>query len=327
MPTATNHLVATEALGEAAAPRTADFGGGTPLISICIPAFNAERYLQETLNSVRLQSFEDWELIVTEDGSEDRTRQIVQKFSGSVTQAVRYQRHDVNKGLPATRNTGISAARGQWIALLDSDDLWSSNHLAMAVEAMRGSRADIIHGGSILFESDSGERIGVRAPSRQNINAFPTSLFCGDYVIQPSSVLIRRDLWDRVGGFDPSFRYVEDREMWLRCARSKAVFAYTGTETCFYRKHGGALTRHAAAMAVASAEVYEKNSDWDELPISLRRRSAAEAWRSAGRIVMRKDPQSARRFFARALRHQLVAPTTFAYLLAAAAFSLGRKET
>jgi glycosyltransferase involved in cell wall biosynthesis len=298
-----------------------------PLISVSIPAFNADRFLQETLNSVRLQTFTDWELIVTEDGSEDRTREIVEKFAASVPQKVLYQRHEVNKGLPATRNTGFAAARGEWIALLDSDDLWSSDHLDEAAKAMRGSLADIIHGGSILFESESGEKIGVRAPTRANIEGFPRSLFCGDYVIQPSSALIRRTLWDRVGGFDPSFRYVEDREMWLRCARSKAVFAYTGVNTCFYRKHGAALTRHAAAMAVASAEVYEKNCDWDELPRSLRSRSAADAWRSAGRIVMRQDPLSARRFFARALRHRLIAPTTFAYLLAATACSVGRKET
>lgn len=298
-----------------------------PFISICVPAYKAEKYLQETLNSVRLQSFADWELIVTEDGSEDRTREIVQKFAHSVRQPVLYHRHEVNKGLPATRNTGIAAASGEWVALLDSDDLWSSNHLEEAVKAINRIPADIIHGGSILFDSDSGERIGLRAPSRDIVAGFPLSLFRGDYVIQPSSVVIRRSLWERVGGFDPSFRYVEDREMWLRCARAKGVFAYTGVDTCFYRKHGGALTRHAAAMAVASAEVYEKNSDWDELPRSLRRRSAADAWISAGRIVMRKDPLSARRFFARALRHQIMAPTTFAYLLAAAAFSFGRKET
>ena len=163
-----------------------------PLISVCVPAFKAEQFIHETLNSIRLQSFGDWELIVTEDGSDDRTRHIVSKFAATVTQDVRYQRHDMNKGLPATRNTGISAARGEWIALLDSDDLWSSDHLEEAVKLVRGGRADIIHGGSILFESESGERIGVRAPSSEIIRAFPRSLFCGDYIIQPSSVVIRR---------------------------------------------------------------------------------------------------------------------------------------
>ena len=94
-----------------------------PLISICIPAFKAERYLAETLESVRGQSFKDWELIVTEDGSRDGTEAIVGGFAGTVPQPVTYQRHDLNRGLPATRNTGIASARGTWIALLDSDDL------------------------------------------------------------------------------------------------------------------------------------------------------------------------------------------------------------
>ena len=187
-------------------------------------------------------------------------------------------------------------------------------------------RAEIVHAGSILFESETGERIGVRAPSPESVATFPRSLFCGDYVIQPSSVLMKRSLWERVGGFDPAFRYVEDREMWLRCARAGASFAYTGRQTCLYRRHGEALTRHAAAMAVASAEVFERNSDWEALPRSLRSRSAAEAWRSAGRIVLRQDPRSARRFFANALRHQRIAPSTVAYLLAAAAFSVGRRQ-
>ena len=297
-----------------------------PLISVCIPAFQAERFLYQTLNSVRLQGFESWEVIVTEDGSEDQTCAIVRRFADSVPQRVVYQRHEHNRGLPATRNTGISFARGEWIALLDSDDLWSSDHLDEAARVIRSGRADLIHGGSILFDSDSGERLGVRAPTPEVVAGHPRSLFCGEYVIQPSSVVMKKSLWEKVGGFDPRFRYVEDREMWIRCARSRAIFEYTGSNTCFYRRHAAALTRHSAAMAVANAEVFEKNADWDELPRSLRRRRTAEAWRSAGRIVMRQDPSTAQRYFARALRHQIAAPTTLVYLLTATAFALGKKE-
>ena len=75
-----------------------------PLISICIPAFRAERFLAETLASVRAQTFTDWELIVTEDGSRDRTEEIVRAFAASVAQPVRYTRHDPNRGLPAIGN-------------------------------------------------------------------------------------------------------------------------------------------------------------------------------------------------------------------------------
>ncbi len=295
-----------------------------PLISICIPAYNAERYLPATLESVRAQRFSDWELIVTEDGSQDSTEEIVREFARTVSQPVRYDRHAQNLGLPATRNTGIASARGEWIALLDSDDVWTAGHLESVAELMHQTSAEFIHAGSVLFDSDTGRELSVRAPTPQMIADFPTSLFDGTYTIQPSSVVMRRCLWEDVGGFDPTFRYVEDREMWIRCARSGARFAYTGFNTCLYRKHANALSRHGVAMALASARVYEKNIDWDAVPSQQRRLHAAAAWKAAGRIALRDDPASARGFFTRALRHRALAPTTFGYWLAAVVLNYTR---
>ncbi|HWL14529.1 MAG TPA: glycosyltransferase family 2 protein, partial [Opitutus sp.] len=164
----------------------------------------------------------------------------------------------------------------------------------------------------------------VRAPSPQQIADFPRSLFNGAYLIQPSSVVMRRQLWTDVGGFDPTFRYVEDREMWIRCARSGARFAYTGLNTCLYRKHAAAMSRHGVAMALASARVFEKNIDWEAVPSRLRRSQAADAWVAAGRMALREDPRSARGFFGRALRHRALAPSTYGYWLAAAVLNCTR---
>ncbi len=289
----------------------------SPLISICIPAYNADRYLTAALESVRAQRFKDWELIVTEDGSRDETETIVTEFARTVSQPVRYNRHSQNLGLPATRNTGIEAAGGEWIALLDADDLWTAGHLEAAAVLLPQTDAELIHSGSVLFDSESGREIEVRAPSPEVVAEFPRSLFNGAYVIQPSSVILRRGLWSDVGGFDPTFRYVEDREMWIRCARTGAHFVYTGLNTCLYRKHPKALSRHGVAMALASARVFEKNIDWEAVPRRLRLNHAADAWMAAGRIALRDDPESARGFFGRSLRHRAFAPTTFGYWLAA----------
>ena len=262
-----------------------------PLVSICIPAYNAERFLPATLATVRGQQFNDWELLVTEDGSNDRTADIVQKFSATVPQRVDYIRHCKNQGLPTTRNTGIDAACAEWIALLDSDDLWESNHLSELVEiAESGSPAELIHSGSLLFDTDSNRDLGIRAPTREMIAGFPLSLFEGGYIIQPSSVMLKKALWKRVGGFNPGFRYLEDREMWLRCARAGAVFTYSGRVTCRYRKHSAALSNHAAEMAEASAAVFEQHLDWKIVPNALRRRLCAETWASAGRLRQKRDP-------------------------------------
>src|SRR5688572_25567911 len=169
-----------------------------PLISICIPAYNAERFLVAALDSVRAQRFTDWELIVTEDGSRDSAEEIVRNFARTVTQSVRYDRHEHNLGLPATRNTGIAAARGEWIALLDADDVWTAGHLESIAALIPGTSAELIHAGSVLFDSETGREIEVRAPTPEMRAEFPRSLFDGDYCIQPSSVVLRRCLWEAV---------------------------------------------------------------------------------------------------------------------------------
>ncbi len=273
----------------------------SPLISICIPAYKAERYLALTLASIAAQTYPHWELIVVEDGSQDGTAEIVTTFAATVRQSVRFLRHEENRGLPATRNTGIEAALGNWVALLDSDDLWTPQHLESLVRKTQSPReADLIHSGSILFESDTGKFLEVRAPSDEMVETFPHSLFVGSYIIQPASVLLRKKLWEKVGGFDPVFRYVEDRDMWLRCARADARFLYTGESTCLYRKHTAALSTHAPEMAEAAAAVFDKHLDWEAIPLELRRRLDAETWAAAGKLRQRRQPRLARKNFQRA---------------------------
>jgi glycosyltransferase involved in cell wall biosynthesis len=270
----------------------------SPLISICIPAYQADRYLAATLASVGNQTYPNWELIVVEDGSHDRAEEIVTAFAATVGQSVRFLRHEKNRGLPATRNTAIEAALGNWVALLDSDDLWKPEHLESLVRHLnRDPAADLVHAGSILFQNETDKVLEVRAPSPEMIANFPHSLFVGHYIIQPASVLLRREIWEKVGGFDPAFRYVEDRDMWLRCARAGARFAYTGADTCLYRKHTAALSTHAPEMAEAAAAVFDKHLDWEAIPHDLRRRLAAETWAAAGKLRQRKQPGLARRNF------------------------------
>jgi glycosyltransferase involved in cell wall biosynthesis len=277
----------------------------SPLISICIPAYQADRYLATTLASVGDQTYPHWEVIVVEDGSNDRTGEIVTNFAATVSQSVRFFRHEENRGLPATRNTGIEAALGNWVALLDSDDLWKPEHLESLVQQInRDPAADLVHAGSILFQSETDQILETRAPSPEMIANFPHSLFVGHYIIQPASVLLRRELWKKAGGFDPAFRYVEDRDMWLRCARVGARFVYTGEETCLYRKHVAALSTHAPEMAEAAAAVFDKHLDWEAIPRDLRRRLAAETWAAAGKLRQRKQPRLARRNFQRACETQ-----------------------
>ncbi len=279
-----------------------DIGGlpDIPAISICIPAYKAERFLVETLRSIRAQTWIDWELIVVEDGSHDGTERMVAEFAAGGAQPVHFIRHEKNRGLTVTRNTGITAAKAPWIAILDSDDLWTPDHLTTCFHRIAAGGVDLVHGGSVLFDSDSGADLERRAPDARAVAEFPCSLFENRYVVQPSSVLLSKALWQQVGGFNPGFQHVEDREMWMRCARAGGRFAYTHRETCRYRKHGGAMSAHSAAMAEAAARVLDQHLDWDKIPLSLRRRLAAEAWAAAGSLHWRHEPRIACSHFRRA---------------------------
>ena len=272
-----------------------------PSVSICIPAFRAKAYIATALESIRSQVFTDWELIVTEDGSDDGTKQFVRTFKTEVPQPVYWQRNERNRGLPATRNSGIAAARGEYIALLDADDYWTSEHVDTLRSTLIETAADIAHSGSVLFNSESGQILEIRAPTSDAMRNFPRSLYDGAYVIQPSSVMVRRELLNRVDGFNQSFRYVEDREMWLRCARAGAKFSFSGKNTCFYRKHRAALSTHAAEMAVASARVFQTHVNWLEIPDSVRIGRTTSAWIAAARIVQRAEPKRARALLRRAI--------------------------
>lgn len=297
-------------------------GEATPApLSVCIPAYNSERYLTETLESIRAQTYTHWELIVVEDGTHDQTEQIVARFAQQGPQPVTFRRNPVNLGLPATRNAAISLARGKWIVLMDHDDLWTPDHLTSLLAcAQEHPTANLLHGGSVLFDSDSERELEVRAPSPAQVHDFPLSLFLGGYCIQPSSVMFRKSLWTLVGGFDPAFRYSDDREMWMRCAQAGATFAFTGRNTCLYRKHANALSTHAAPMALACALIFDKAADWKSIPLHLRRQHAAEGWVSAGRLVLRRDPHRAGDYFAKARRYRLT-PRILAYSVVA--FGLG----
>jgi GT2 family glycosyltransferase len=293
-----------------------------PLVSICIPAYKAGPFIGETLASLRAQTFTDWEAIIVEDGSQDATEDIVRAFAATVPQPVRFHRHTVNQGLPATRNTAIGFARGQWIALIDSDDLWTPDHLTHAVARARETGADLVHTGVIMFDSDTGRDLEHRVPSATALAEYPLSLFRGDYPIQPSSTLILRETLVKAGGFDPKCKYVEDRELWLRLVRGGARVSYADTLTCRYRQHAGAMTRNAPAMAVGVAEVFERNADWADIPAALRRERAASAWLDAGRLVLRADPRLAGTHIARARRHRPLSPRILAYSAAAALLGL-----
>lgn len=275
----------------------------TPTVSICIPAFKAERFLRETLASVRAQTFTDWELILTEDGSRDGTEAIVAAFAASVPQAVHYTRHESNRGLPATRNTGLATARGAWLALLDADDLWLPDHLARCLAAAPAAGPALIFGGSSVFDSDSDAELLRREPPADRWHDLTAALHDGRLVIQPAAAMFNRAAFTAVGEFDPGFPICNDFDYWMRSARAGVALVYNGAITLRYRKHPGAMSNKSAALIAESARVYLANArGFPNRPPALARRAARRRFLDAARILRPSAPLAALRLCAAAAR-------------------------
>ena len=250
-------------------------------ISIIIPAYKAEVYIKEALESIAKQTYKQWEVIVVEDASKDQTESIVKDFSASVPQnQVKFIRHEVNKGLGATRNTAIRQAEGEYIAFLDHDDAWQSNHLELLLYFLEQKKADVIYSASALFRVNIEDVYGYIKPSKDELDNFPISLCKRNFVV-PSATLVSKSSLIDVGlmSEDRTIHGCEDMECWLKLALSGYNFAYTKQATCYYRKHPEAMTAqlngvNRQKLRVLSQYAYSKSILSIEARLSAARLSA-----------------------------------------------------
>ncbi|MGD2174237.1 MAG: glycosyltransferase family 2 protein [Candidatus Brocadiaceae bacterium] len=212
----------------------------SPRVSVVIPAYNAEDYLQEALESVFAQTFTDYEVIVVDDASTDGTPEMLRGYEESGR--IRVLTHQRNRGLSASRNSGIRAARGEFVTFLDADDVWRPERLAYHMAVMERNP-------EIMFLSNSGwwfkEGEELRFPPLpENPELTEVSweaLALGASPFSASNALVRREVLDEVGLFDERLRAAEDRDMWLRIARRFGTVRASGY-VHGYRRHAGSMT-------------------------------------------------------------------------------------
>jgi glycosyltransferase involved in cell wall biosynthesis len=198
-----------------------------PLISVIIPSWNAAGFLPEAVESIRAQKYAPLEIIVVDDGSTDRTAELIRSWSD-----VRYLWQE-NQGPSAARNTGIDTARGELLAFLDADDLWTSDHLGRLLPPLvANASAQFAWGASRVLncciESNGHFRWEVLHDSQ------PQFLI--------GSGLYRRTAFNAVGRFDPALRFAEDVD-WIATARQLGVAHVQIPElVLIYRRHEGGMT-------------------------------------------------------------------------------------
>jgi glycosyltransferase involved in cell wall biosynthesis len=227
-----------------------------PRVSIIIPCYNYGRFLPETLDSLRQQSFRDWECLVVDDGSEDATREIVHRIN-VLDDRIRYI-WQVNKGQPVARNTGLEHASGEYIQFLDADDLLAPGKLKAQVHYLdHHLEADIVYGKVRYFETGMrdelfldrwGDRMTEWMPMISGQGRPILLALTEKNIFELGCALFRRK--KELGNFDPSLQGVEDYAYCFQAAAAGLSFHYLGepgTEI-FMRHHPASFSKNRATM-------------------------------------------------------------------------------
>lgn len=257
-----------------------------PAISIVIPAYNAERTIVETLESVQKQTFLDFEIIVINDGSTDQTLEAIKTVEDPRICVFSYS----NGGLPVARNRGISQANGEFIAFLDADDLWTADKLELQLAALQQNpNAGVAYSWTCNMD-ENGENFHAGHHTTFEGDVY-RDLLVDDFLANGSNVLVRRTAIDSVGEFDPTLAASEDWDYWLRLA-AKWHFVVVPKEQIFYRQSRSSMTAKVEVMLKDSLLVLERafQSAPPELRI-LKNQGFAGIYFYCAEIYLRRNSQ------------------------------------
>jgi glycosyltransferase involved in cell wall biosynthesis len=246
-----------------------------PIVSVILPAYNAEKYIGDAITSVCNQTYNRWELIIVDDGSVDGTSKIASDFCHRDPRIRLVSRE--NGKLPKARNTGIAAAAGDFVAFLDADDSWHPSKLEKQIRAHRETGAEIIFSDANHISDEStmsptdlfgvysgfftGEQMFRRLYERNSIPVSSVLLT----LKQKGSPLRFLETKEVAGG-------AEDYELWLRLSSQGATFFGSSEKLVNYRSHAGQMSRHRIPMIMSAIAVHQRHQ-------KVARRMGINVWR------------------------------------------------
>jgi len=242
-----------------------------PLVSVIIPAYNAEAFIRQTLESVLSQTYKNIEVLVVDDGSKDRTPEIVQSFAQK-DERVRLLQQS-NAGVAAARNLAIANSTGEFIAPIDADDIWYPQNIEKQVQCMLRAEPSVglVYAWSAYID-EQGLLTGGHKISREEGEVY-IPLVRGNFIGNTSAALIRRTCFEQIGGFNSQLRAqnaqgCEDWDLYLRIAE-RYEFRVVPEFLVGYRQVMGSMSCNYAAMAkshqLTMADAQQRNTNTPDI--------------------------------------------------------------
>lgn len=262
-----------------------------PLFSVIIPCYNASRTLLDTVISVLAQTEMNWEMIIVDDGSSDRSPEII-KLLSQLDARIKLEQLP-HQGVSVARNTGVRVSTGRYIAFLDADDLWLPDKLELHAKHFARQAQVGVSFARVRFMSPSGQPLAqVSAVPRRGLEAF--SLLTENHVSTSSNIVVRREVFEAIGGFQEDMSFAEDHEWLFRVAVDGRWTVGGIAETLVhYRTSQGSLSSDLSRMEAGWLAMLKKAESY--APEFLKRhRGCAEAiyYRYLARRALRQGAEA-----------------------------------
>ena len=226
-------------------------------VAVIIPAFNAAEYLAATIDSVLAQTLPASQVIVVDDGSTDHTPEVVRKYADVV-----WNLRQDNAGVSAARNAGAAQANSDWLLFLDADDLLRSEALERMIARAGEGEYGVVYGQSVYFIEATGEqRVHGRGVAEGDVPSGAVASFWKSMVATPGGAIVRRTLFEEIGGFRREFNTAADRDLWLR-AGMLAQFAFVNAPVIEKLEHAGNMSADKSRARQQAAEVQLSFLNW-----------------------------------------------------------------
>lgn len=284
-----------------------------PKVSVVIPFYNGKEFIAQAINGILRQTYTDYEIIVMDDGSSDDSKKALECFDGKI----RYF-YQQNKGISSARNRAIKEAKGEYIALLDQDDIWYPEKLQKQVELMEKNKNLGLIYGDCHYINEKGEIIS-RVFERQKYYSgrIFKDLIMGNFIPIPT-VLIRKSALDKVGLFLENYTFAEEYELFIRISKDYDV-GFINEPLAGYRIHGGNLSKNTGESLKEDIAVKEdilKKYSADIKPVENKlKKELARIYYNLGRFYQKKRRRAlAKEYLSKSIKTYVYSYKQYLYL-------------